>query len=120
MRDRQILIAGALLAATGVMLGAFGAHALRDWLDPVHLGWWQTAVQYQMWHAVGLVAIGASALPNAGRAAAALALGTIIFSGTLYIMALADLRWLGAITPLGGALMILGWLLVAWQARAKS
>ena len=118
--QRRIAIAGALLAASGVGLGAFGAHALRGALDPVRLGWWQTAVQYQMWHAIGLLAIAALPLPRSGRAAVAIGVGTIVFSGTLYLMALTGLRWLGAITPSGGAMMIVGWLLLAWEARAKA
>lgn len=116
MRGRRILLSGALLAAAGVACGAFGAHGLSDALGPVRLGWWQTAVQYQMWHAVVLVALAALPLPRLGWPAALLALGTIIFAGTLYLMALTDLRWLGAITPLGGLLMIAGWLLIAWRA----
>ena len=116
MRHRRILLAGALLAATGIACGAFGAHALADTLGPVRLGWWQTAVQYQMWHAVALVALAALPLPRLGWPAALLALGTIIFAGTLYIMAISDLRWLGAVTPLGGLLMIAAWLLVAWRS----
>jgi uncharacterized membrane protein YgdD (TMEM256/DUF423 family) len=112
---RPILVAGALLAGLGVALGAFGAHGLRAVLDTAALGWWQTAVQYQMWHAVALVAL--AGLPAAhGRPALLLALGTAIFSGSLYLMALTDLRWLGAVTPLGGALMIVGWLLLAYEA----
>jgi len=119
MGDRRILLIGALLAATGIACGAFGAHALRHALGPVRLGWWQTAVQYQMWHAVALVALAALPLPRPGWPAALLALGTIIFAGTLYVMALTDLRWLGAITPLGGLLMIAGWLLIAWRALRR-
>lgn len=112
---RPILVAGALLAATGVMAGAFGSHGLRGLLDAQALGWWQTAVQYQLWHAVALVAF--AALPvRAGRPAALIAGGTILFSGTLYIMALTGLRWLGAIAPAGGALLIAGWLLLAYRA----
>lgn len=99
------------------MLGAFGAHALRDTLDATRLGWWQTAVQYQMWHAIGLLAVAALPLSRLGHPALLLAIGTTIFSGTLYLMALTGVRWLGAITPIGGALMILGWLLIAWTAR---
>lgn len=112
---RRILVAGALLAGLGVALGAFGAHGLRAVLDSAALGWWQTAVQYQMWHAVALVAL--AALPAAhGRPAFLLGLGTAIFSGSLYLMALMDLRWLGAVTPIGGLLMIAGWLLLAFRA----
>ena len=114
--NARILAAGAILAALGVILGAFGAHALRDALGPVELGWWHTAVQYQMWHAIGLVALAALPLPRLGLPAALLTAGTIIFSGTLYLMALTGARWLGAVTPLGGTLMIAGWLLVAWRA----
>ena len=116
MPDRRILLAGALLAATGIAFGAFGAHALQGALGPVRLGWWQTAVQYQMWHAVGLAALAALPLPRLGWPAGLLVLGTLIFAGTLYLMALTDLRWLGALTPLGGLLMIAGWLMVAWRA----
>jgi uncharacterized membrane protein YgdD (TMEM256/DUF423 family) len=104
------------MAALGVAFGAFGAHAVGDTLGAVRLGWWNTAVQYQMWHAVALVAI--AALPLRGRQlpSALLALGTTIFAGTLYIMALTGVRWLGAITPVGGLLMIAGWAALAWRA----
>ena len=111
---RRILVAGALLAALGIVLGAFGTHGLRDALDERALGWWQTGVQYQMWQAVGLVALGA--LPaRMGLPAAMIGAGALVFSGSLYAMALTDARWLGAVTPLGGLLMILGWLLAAWK-----
>jgi uncharacterized membrane protein YgdD (TMEM256/DUF423 family) len=113
--SRFALIAGALLAALGVALGAFGAHGLRGLLTPEALGWWQTAVQYQLWHALGLLAIGAARLDGLRAAAALLLAGTLVFSGSLYAMALTDLRWLGAVTPVGGALMIGGWLLLAWR-----
>src|ERR1700759_3561308 len=83
--SRFALLAGALLAATGVALGAFGAHGLRSLLSPEALGWWQTAVQYQMWHAIGLLALGAAPLPRTRWPAAMLTAGTIIFSGSLYI-----------------------------------
>ncbi len=118
--QRRILLAGALLAAAGVACGAFGAHALRAALDPVRLGWWQTAVEYQMWHAVGLIGIAALPLSGSARPAAALAVGTLIFSGTLYVMALTGWRWLGMVTPLGGALMIAGWLWLAWQVQRSA
>ncbi len=107
---RLPLLAGALLAALGVMLGAFGAHGLRSVLSPEALGWWQTGVQYQMWHAIGLVAIGAARLPGTRLAVWLLTLGTVVFAGSLYVMALTGMRWLGAVTPLGGALMIAGWV----------
>ena len=113
--ERLPLLAGALLAALGVMLGAFGAHGLRSALTPEALGWWQTGVQYQMWHAVGLVAVGAARLPGTRLAVWLLTLGTLVFAGSLYVMALTGMRWLGAVTPFGGLLMIGGWLVLCWR-----
>ena len=112
--DRLHLLAGTLLAALGVTLGAFGAHGLRAALGPEALGWWQTGVQYQMWHAIGLVAIGAARLPGTRLSVWLLALGTLVFAGSLYVMALTGMRWLGMVTPLGGLLMIAGWLALGW------
>jgi uncharacterized membrane protein YgdD (TMEM256/DUF423 family) len=117
--SRFALIAGSLLAAAGVALGAFGAHGLKTLLSPEALGWWQTAVQYQMWQAIGLVAIGAAPVARTRGPAWMLAAGTAIFSGSLYAMSLSDARWLGAITPVGGVLMIAGWAWLAWRL-AKS
>lgn len=116
---RPILIAGALLALLAVALGSFGAHALEGVLDAKRQGWWETATQYQMWHAIALVAL--SALPVRGVRPAAwlFGLGTIIFSGSLYAMALGGWRWLGMVTPFGGMLMLAGWLVLAaaaWRA----
>ncbi len=111
------LIAGSLLAAAGVALGAFGAHALRSVLSPPALEWWHTAVQYQMWHALALIGLGALRLSGLGLALALMGTGTILFSGSLYLLALTDLHWLGMITPLGGLLMMAGWLIAAWRLR---
>ena len=113
--SRFAIVAGALLAGTGVALGAFGAHGLRGALPPEALGWWQTAVQYQMWHAIGLVAVGAAPLTQTRGPASMLLAGTTIFSGSLYAMALSGARWLGAVTPIGGLLMIAGWAWLAWR-----
>ena len=111
---QRIAVAGALLAALGIALGAFGAHALKGMLDAQQLDWWHNACQYQMWNAVGLVALGA--LPRRlGLAAILIGAGTILFAGSLYAMALTGYRWLGMVTPVGGALMIGGWLLAAWR-----
>lgn len=115
--SRPILAAGAALAALGIALGAFGAHGLRAVLGPAELGWWHTAVQYQMWNAIGLVALAAAAPRRVP--AMLIGAGTILFSGSLYIMALTGARWLGMVTPLGGALMIAGWGLVLFGALAK-
>jgi len=119
--NRTIVIAGALLAASGVLLGAFGAHGLRDMLGPERLGWWHTAVQYQLWHALGLIAIAPLGLRRVRVVAGLLAIGTLIFAGSLYLMALTDWRWLGMITPIGGVLLVAGWVLLACSAlRGRS
>jgi len=104
------------------MLGAFGAHGLRDLLTPERMETYQTAVTYQMWHAlalVGLASVGAHlrAWSNLMTIAGyALTLGTLIFSGSLYLLVLLDKPILGAITPIGGVAMIIGWLALAYAA----
>jgi uncharacterized membrane protein YgdD (TMEM256/DUF423 family) len=114
----RTLAAGAALGALGVALGAFGAHGLRTFLPAEALGWWQTGVQYQMWHALALVALGLAGRPETRLPALLLGAGAAIFSGSLYLMALTGARWLGAVTPAGGLLMIAGWLILAWRARS--
>ncbi|QAY79982.1 DUF423 domain-containing protein [Sphingosinicella sp. BN140058] len=114
-RFRTIALLGALLAGLGVALGAFGAHGLRSVLDVEALSWWQTGVQYQMWHAIALLAIAAFRSVRTGLPAGLIAAGTLIFAGSLYAMALTGARWLGAVTPIGGLLMIAGWCLLAWR-----
>lgn len=116
---RPILLCGALLAASGVALGAFAAHGLRSSLSPAALGWWETGVQYQMWHAIGLLAIGALPTKSRGLPVLLLAGGTILFSGSLYAIALGAPRALGMVTPLGGTAMIAGWLLLAWRMAKR-
>ena len=99
---------GAALALFGVALGAFGAHSLEDVLSPARLATFETAVRYQMYHALALVALGA--LPErAWRAAPFLFWGSVVFSGTLYLLIATDISWLGAVTPIGGVLQIVGW-----------
>lgn len=101
-----------------VILGAFGAHGLKARVTAEQLAWWHTGVQYHAWHALGLLAIGLLLLAQpAGGARTAgwlLQAGIVIFSGTLYAMTLGGPRWLGAITPIGGTLMIAGWAVLAW------
>jgi len=110
---------GALSAAIGVGLGAFGAHGLRPLLTTEMLALFEVGVRYQMYHAGGMIAAGllGLAFPHyKGYFMAAgwsFGLGTLLFSGTLYLLALTGARWLGAITPLGGILFILGWLVLA-------
>jgi uncharacterized membrane protein YgdD (TMEM256/DUF423 family) len=105
----------AVFGFLGVALGAFGAHGLHDILvKNERLGNWETAVQYHLIHAVVMLVIARSA--NFPRLAWWLfVVGTVIFSGTLYILALTNLRWLGAITPLGGVALLAGWLCLALE-----
>lgn len=115
------LAVAAVNLALAVVTGAFGAHALRDRLSVDAAGWWQTAVQYHFIHALGLLALGmllrdARAPAGLGAAAVWLQLGIVLFSGSLYAMALGAPRLLGAVAPLGGTAFIIGWLTLAWQA----
>jgi uncharacterized membrane protein YgdD (TMEM256/DUF423 family) len=111
------MVVGAVLAALAVAAGAFGAHALTARLPPERLATWETAARYHMYGALSivLVALAFTRLPSALLSAAGwmLVLGTLIFGGTVYALALGGPRWLGAITPLGGLALIVGWLLVA-------
>jgi uncharacterized membrane protein YgdD (TMEM256/DUF423 family) len=107
------------MAAIAVGLGAFGAHGLGDRFGPEALGWWQTGVQYQMWHALALLAIGLGSGERATGPAAWLGAGALLFASTLYALALGAPRWLGAVTPVGGAMMIGGWLWLAVRLAAR-
>lgn len=114
------LALGAGYGLLGVALGAFGAHALRERLAPDMLRVWETAVQYQFWHALALLAVGLLALraPSTGLAIAggSFAVGVLLFSGSLYALALSEVRVLGAITPLGGLALLIGWAALLWVA----
>ena len=117
MKDGRALVAtGAIPGGLAVMFGAFGVHALKSRLGPEELGWWQTGVQYQMWHALIVTAIGLSGSRWARLPAWMFTAGALVFAGTLYAMALGGPRWLGAITPVGGLSLIAGWVLLAWRA----
>lgn len=110
---------GALGGALSVVLGAFGAHALAARLDPRALELWETAARYLMYGSFALILVGLYGQPGARRVDAAgwcLLLGSVIFSGTVAALALGGPRILGAITPIGGTLMIVGFLLFAWAA----
>jgi uncharacterized membrane protein YgdD (TMEM256/DUF423 family) len=117
--DRSLFAAGAISAAIGVSCGAFAAHALKERLAPDLLAVFETGARYQLLHALGLLAA-AAAVPVFGERAAwggwLLLAGTVLFSGSLYLLALTGLRWLGAITPLGGVAFIAGWVLLAVAA----
>lgn len=118
---RRMIVAAAMLLALGVGLGAFGAHALRMRLDPAMLAVWQTGVQYHLVHAMGALVVAMLALTQPEMrllcaACALLLLGVLLFSGSLYVLALSGARWLGVITPLGGVAFIAGWLTLAIAA----
>jgi uncharacterized membrane protein YgdD (TMEM256/DUF423 family) len=120
MTARSVLVLAALLLFVAVALGAFGAHALKARVTPDLLAVWQTAVQYHAWHALALLAVGVLLLvrPDAGVGIAAwlFVAGIVLFSGSLYAMALTGARGLGAVTPVGGAAFLAGWLAFAWGA----
>lgn len=119
-----LILVGALLAFLGVALGAFGAHALKDkFSEPRYEQIWNTAVQYQMYHALGLVLLGilsmealvgpTSLLTWAGTL---MLVGVIFFSGSLYVLSVTGVKKLGAITPIGGLLFLVAWVLVLIEA----
>lgn len=110
---------GALLAFLGVALGAFGAHALEGVLSPDQLGTYQTAVRYQMFHALGLLALGALPL-RAQRAAPWLFWGSVVFSGSLYALVFSSVSLLGAVAPVGGVLQLIGWALLFFGLNKTS
>jgi len=120
---RRCIAAGALLMLLGVVLGAFGAHALQQLLTPKQLASYQTGVHYQMLHAIGLVLVGLVARTmgegNALRWSARLMLaGVLFFSGSIYLMTAGAPRWLGAVTPVGGVSFMVAWALLARHALA--
>lgn len=113
MRDR-LLRAGIVAALLAVALGAFGAHGLRARLDPADLATFETGVRYQMYHALALFGAGILAGRRGhrwlDRAGWLFTFGILLFSGSLYVMVLSDVRWLGAVTPFGGAAFLAGWV----------
>jgi uncharacterized membrane protein YgdD (TMEM256/DUF423 family) len=116
---------GAMLGLLGVALGAFGAHALRGMLEATgRQDTFETAVRYQFYHALALVLVGVliqlmgqnpTAVKLLGWAGNSFLAGTIVFSGSLYLLCFTGITWLGAITPLGGVAMIAGWALLLWS-----
>jgi uncharacterized membrane protein YgdD (TMEM256/DUF423 family) len=113
-RPHVALLAGALFGLAGVLLGAFGAHALESRLDARELAIWETAVQYQFWHALALLAVGLLARGTPGRAlgvaTALLIAGTLAFSGSLYALLLFGTRGIALVTPAGGLALAAGWV----------
>lgn len=113
---------GAVIMALAVILGAFGAHALKDTFTEKSLNWWNTAQYYHAIHGLGLLAVGLLSYRLDDKllrwAALGFIIGLVLFSGSLYTMALwPDLRWLGAVTPIGGIAFIIGWVMIMLAAR---
>ncbi|HEX7765377.1 MAG TPA: DUF423 domain-containing protein [Nitrospira sp.] len=118
-RSCQTLIAvGSILAALAVAAGAFGAHMLKSIVDPPMLVVFETAARYQMYHALGIIAAGLAGqvfgCPQVVRAGWCFVAGIFLFCGSLYGVSLLGIRWLGAMTPIGGLAFITGWSLLAW------
>lgn len=111
---------GAVSALIAVAAGAFGAHALAGRLPADLLDVWHTAARYQIYHALALLAVAwaTTRWPSAATTAAGwlFIAGTVLFSGSLYLLALTGRRWLGAVTPLGGVAFLIGWGCLAWAA----
>lgn len=121
MRDSTLIMLGSLLAALGVMLGAFGAHALKARVTPEMLEVWQTAVFYHLVHALAVLLVATLAVrlgTSVGWIAMLFIAGILLFSGSLYALVLTGMRPLGMITPIGGVLFIAGWVwlsVTAWR-----
>ncbi len=122
--ERAFFALGALSAGLGVATGAFGAHGLRARVTPELLAVFETGVRYQMYHAFGLLAVawavGRWPGSNAGAAGWLFVVGTVLFSGSLYVLALGGPRWLGAVTPIGGLCFLAGWARLAWAGVRAS
>ena len=116
----RFLALGSLFAFLAVAAGAFGAHALRSRLSAESLGIFETAARYQMYHALALLAVAWVTEKSPGRfevwAGWLFAVGIMIFSGSLYLLAITGMRWLGAITPIGGVAFLAGWACLAVHA----
>ena len=116
--SQKFLMIGTILAGSGVAAGAFGAHALKEILDAPMLQVFETATRYLMYHAFGLciVSWAIDRYPEQGlqKSGWLFIAGILLFSGSLYGVSLAGIRWLGAVTPVGGLTFIVGWLLLGW------
>jgi len=118
--DRLFVGLGAFAAFIAVALGAFAAHALKSRLTADALALFEIGVRYQLYHALGLLAVAVARAhwPTAGAAGWFFVTGIVLFSGSLYLLAFGGPRWLGTITPLGGLSFLTGWAVLAWVAWA--
>jgi len=120
-RSRILIALGAINALLAVALGAFGAHGLQETLTPKALQTWHTGVDYHGFHSLGLILIGllVTTAPHAARAGWWLLAGILLFSGSLYLLALTGVTVVGIITPIGGLCFLIGWGLLAWSFRRE-
>lgn len=117
----RVAVLVGVAGASAVLLGAFGAHALRGVLDARGSELWHTAVDYHVWHALALAMAAGLGRGRSGRVAAtAFAVGIVLFSGSLYALALGGPRWVGIITPFGGLAFVVGWLALGWALRTRN
>ena len=120
MQGSRLIGFGAVFAFLGVALGAFGAHALRDRLSTDMMAVYQTGVQYQMIHALALLALGAQERVSAKVTGWLFLVGIVVFSGSLYALALSGVKAFGAVTPLGGVAFLAGWAVLAVNALHRT
>lgn len=117
--SQRFLVLGTVFAGSGVAAGAFGAHALKGILDAPRLQVFDTATRYQMYHAFGLCivswAIERYPEQRLEKSGWLFTIGILLFSGSLYAVSLAGIRWLGAVTPIGGLAFLAGWILLGWR-----
>ena len=116
--DKLFFILASLFSFFGVALGAFAAHMLKQKLSPDMFNIFEVGVRYHMYHALGLfvVAWAASHISNAQVAGWLFVAGIFLFSGSLYLLSITGIKWLGAVTPFGGLCFLAGWLYLAWKA----
>lgn len=121
---RHFVVLGAINGFLAVAFGAFAAHALKDMISTGLLEVFRTGVEYQALHALALLAVGLLGRDGLSRALNlagwAFASGILLFSGSLYLLALTDIRWLGAVTPFGGTAFLMGWGALAWHAARNT
>jgi uncharacterized membrane protein YgdD (TMEM256/DUF423 family) len=119
--DRFFFSTGAIAAFIAVALGAFGAHSLKSKISPDMLNIFEVGVRYQMYHALGLIAVAWAITrwpqANLNSAGWCFIAGIVIFSGSLYLLSTTGVRWLGAITPIGGLAFLAGWAILVWSVN---
>ncbi len=122
MLTKQWIMIGAMSGFLSVVFGAFGGHVLKEMLSPKALSIYLIAVQYQMYHSIALIGLGLWAAQNLGTntffCGLAFTFGVVVFSGSLYTLALTDVKWIGMLTPIGGAAFLAGWIgfaFLAWK-----